>query len=120
MSDIEVMGDRGVVLPGHPPISAVLSVAGSKSLKAGTVLKTDGDAMVPAGAADTPSCVLVEDVDTTAGAKNARVLLHGMVVAARLRDYSAGSETAAGATLTAALRGAGIYAVQGWDNTNVL
>ena len=123
MNQVTEVNDRGIVDPSHPPIidSAVLT-ASSKSLKAGTVLKftSNAETFEPAGANDTPACVLMDDVEAHASEEvNARVLRHGLVVKSRLLNYASTSEVAAGDTLINKLPAVGIYPTSGvWNESN--
>jgi hypothetical protein len=114
------VGDRGVVHPMHPPIADSLLVDAGKPLKAGTVLKSGASGAAPAGETDTPTYVLIEDVDTTGGPKPARCVRHGTVVKARLIDASGASEVAASNMLVVKLPAAGIYPVQDFDTTKMV
>jgi len=117
---VNFVGDRGVIHPMHPAIVDSLVIDAGKALKAGTVLKGGASGALPASDADTPVYVLVEDVDTSGGARPARCIRHGTVVLARLIDASGATEVAASATLTGKLHNAGIYPVQDFDSTKML
>lgn len=120
MEKIEVFFDRGVLHPGHPPIVDFVTLAtSSKTLKAGTVLKSGEGGLAPAGDDDTPSAVLLEDVAAHASETvQAQAVVHGMVVKSRLLDFSDTEEAAASDTLAAKLPAAGIYLTQaGWSES---
>jgi hypothetical protein len=96
-------------------------IAAGKTYRAGTLLKNaasgaaaSADEVTGAGAApaEQAELVLVEDADTTAGAKPARCLAHGMAVRARLLK---GDGSAASDAMAATLPARGIYPVQGFD-----
>jgi hypothetical protein len=99
-------------------------IAAGKKYRAGTLLKNaaggaaasadevTGESPAPAEQAE---LVLVEDVDTTEGARPARCLGHGMVVRARLLDGTGSEPAAAGDAMAATLPARGIYPVQGFD-----
>jgi hypothetical protein len=120
----ETVGDRGVIHPGHPPVIDSALIAAGKTYRAGTLLKSapggaaasaaevTGGSPEPAEQAD---LILVEDIDTTAGARPARCLRHGMVVRARLLDGTGSIPAAASEAMTALLPNRGIYPVQGFD-----
>lgn len=122
MEKVEEFFDRGVLHPGHPPIvDFVTLAASSKSLKAGTILKAGNNGFEPAGDSDTPSAVLLADVDAHASEATTGVPVarHGIVVRSRLLDFSSSAEAVASDTLTAKLPGAGIYLTQGgWSESN--
>ena len=127
--DINFVGDRGVLLPDHPPVIDSVVIAAGKSYQAGTLLKyatggavasadaTGGQSPTPADQAD---AVLLEDVDTTGAAKPARVLLHGLVVRARLLNGTGGSPVPASDAMADTLKNRGIYPLQGWDRSVVV
>lgn len=118
---VEEFFDRGVLHAGHPPIVDFVTLAtSSKDLKSGTVLKAGVSGFAPAGDSDTPTAVLLEDVDAhTTETVQASAVVHGLVVRSRLLDFSASTEAAASATLAAKLPAAGIYLTQaGWSETN--
>ena len=129
MGDLEITGDRGVVLPDHPPVIDSVVIAAGKTYRAGTLLKyasggavasadaTSGQSPTPADQAD---AVLVEDIDTAGGAKPGRVLLHGLVVRARLLNGTGGSPVAASDAMADTLKNRGIYPLQGWDRSVVV
>ena len=115
------VGDRGVVLPGHPPVIGAVLIAAGKNYKAGTLLKNAAGGAVASAAevtgsspvpAEQAELVLVEDVDTAGGARPGRCLMHGMVVRARLLS---GTGAPASDAMTATLAARGIYPVQGFD-----
>jgi hypothetical protein len=124
--DINFDGDRGVLLPDHPPVIDSVSIAAGKTYRAGTLLKfaaggavasadaVPGQTPVPAEQAD---AVLLEDIATAAGAKPARVLLHGIVVRSRLVKADG---TLASDVMVDTLKNRGIYALQGWDRSVVV
>ncbi|MDR0878942.1 MAG: hypothetical protein LBN21_12910 [Treponema sp.] len=121
----EIVGDRGVVHPGHPPIVGSPLIAAGHTYQAGTLLKAAADGYVAArdavtgeGAApaDQADCVLIQDTDTTDGAKPGLCLHHGMVVLARLlNSFGSGDPVPAGDAMIATLVNRGIYAVQDFD-----
>jgi hypothetical protein len=119
-------GDRGVIHPGHPPVIGAIPVAGGKKYLAGTLLKhAAGGAVPPAdevtggtpAPAEQAELVLVQDVDTTGGAKTALCLLHGIVVSARLINAAGASGVPASAALIKTLSARGIYPLQGFDSS---
>lgn len=114
MDKIERFFDRGVLHPGHPPIVDFVTLAtSSKTLKAGTVLKSGEGGFAPAGDSDTPSAVLLEDVAAHASETvQAQAVVHGMVVKSRLLDFSDETEVAASDTLASKLPASGIYLTQ--------
>ncbi len=121
MEKVEEFFDRGVLHAGHPPIVDFVTLAtSSKALKAGTVLKAGVSGFAPAGDSDTPTAVLLEDVDAhTTETVQASAVVHGLVVRSRLLDFSDSTEAAASDTLAAKLPAAGIYLTQaGWSETN--
>lgn len=120
MKEQTFTGDRGVVHPLHPPVADAILVDAGKPLKAGTVLKAGASGALPAAESDTPAYVLIEDVDTSGGAKPARCVRHGTVVKARLIDASGATEAAASETLVGKLSAAGIYPVQDFDSTKMV
>jgi hypothetical protein len=111
--DVPVKKNSEVVHPGHPAIidTGLLADKG-KTLKAGTILKTNaaGDALEAAGMADTPNAVLVEDSD----GKNAEalVLCHGTVVLGRLGVVDGAKTETPNAAMIGKLKTAGIYPLQ--------
>jgi hypothetical protein len=115
MHEQTFVGDRGVIHPMHPAIVDSLAIDAGRDLKAGTVLKAGA---VPAEEEDDPVYVLVEDA--AAGARPARCLRHGTVVAARLIDASGADDAPASAALVGKLPAAGIYPVQGFDTTKMV
>jgi hypothetical protein len=124
--DLEFTGDRGVLLPDHPPVIDSVVIAAGKTYQAGTLLKyASGGAVASADAvtvgtpvpAEQADAVLLEDVDTAGGAKPARVLLHGLVVRARLLNKDGG---AASDAMADTLKNRGIYPLQGWDRSTVV
>ncbi|MDR2020521.1 MAG: hypothetical protein LBQ14_07130 [Treponema sp.] len=126
--DIDFVGDRGVVLPDHPPIVDSVLIAAGKTYQAGTLLKyASGGAVASADAtagqnatpADQVDAVLLEDIDTTGAAKPARVLLHGLVVRARLLNGTGGSPVPASDAMADTLKNRGIYPLQSWDRSVV-
>lgn len=116
--DLQELFDRGVVNPGHPPVIEKGTIsAPSKALKAGTVLKLNAGKFAPAGIVDTPSAVLLEDVDAGSEDAKAFALRHGLAVRSRLLDAS-GDEKEASDTLAGKLPACGIYLVQaGWNES---
>jgi hypothetical protein len=121
MEKVEEFFDRGVLHAGHPPIVDFVTLAtSSKDLKAGTVLKAGVSGFAPAGDSDTPTAVLLEDVDAhTTETVQASAVVHGLVVRSRLLDFSDSTEAAASDTLASKLPAAGIYLTQaGWSETN--
>ena len=121
MEKVEEFFDRGVLYAGHPPIVDFVTLAtSSKVLKAGTVLKAGVSGFAPAGDSDTPTAVLLEDVDAhTTETVQASAVVHSLVVRSRLLDFSDSTEAAASDTLAAKLPAAGIYLTQaGWSETN--
>ena len=124
--DVTFTGDRGVLLPDHPPVIDSVLVAADKTYQAGTLLKyaaagaaasadaVTGASPVPAEQADV---VLLEDVDTTGAAKPVRVLLHGLVVRARLHK---GDGSPASDAMADTLKNRGIYPLQSWDRSVVI
>jgi hypothetical protein len=126
--DIDFVGDRGVVLPAHPPVVDSVLIAADKSYRAGTLLKyASGGAVASADAvtgesaapADQADAVLLEDTDTAGAAKPARVLLHGLVVRARLLNGTGSSPVPASDAMADTLKNRGIYPLQGWDRSIV-
>jgi hypothetical protein len=126
--DIDFVGDRGVVLPDHPPVIDSVLIAAGKTYQAGTLLKyASGGAVASADAttgqnatpADQADAVLLEDIDTTGAAKPARVLLHGLVVRARLLNGTGGSPVPASDAMADTLKNRGIYPLQSWDRSVV-
>ena len=114
-------GDRGVIHPGHPPVITAVLIAAGKNYQAGTLLKDGASGAVASAAevtgsspvpAEQATAVLVEDVDTTGGARTALCLRHGMVVRSRLLS---GAGTAASDAMAGTLPARGIYPVQGFD-----
>lgn len=109
---------EGIISPSHPPIIGIVSLAATASeLKIGTVLKKSSGAYAAAGNSDTPSAILLENVEGhSSEAVNARVLLHGLAVESRLLNSS---QEAPNSTLLGKLSGTGIYLTQaGWDESN--
>jgi hypothetical protein len=127
--DLEFTGDRGVLLPGHPPVIDSVLIAAGKAYQAGTLLKyaaggavasedeVKGEGAAPAEQAD---AVLIEDIDTTDAAKPARILLHGMAVRARLLNGTGSSPAVASDVMVDTLKNRGIYALQAWDRSVVV
>ncbi|MDR2048923.1 MAG: hypothetical protein LBP69_05665 [Treponema sp.] len=127
--DIEFVGDRGVLLPDHPPVVDSVLIAADKAYQAGTLLKyasggavasadaTTGESAAPAEQAD---AVLLEDVDTAEAAKPARVLLHGLVVWARLLNGTEDPPVPASDAMADTLKNRGIYPLQAWDRSTVV
>lgn len=110
--------DRGIVNPSHPPIIGVVEMATSATaLKAGTILKLSSGKYAAAGSSDTPSAVLVQDVEAhSSETVLARVLLHGLAVSSRLLIDA---QTAAEDTIKNKLPATGIYLTQAdWDESN--
>ncbi|MDR2663069.1 MAG: hypothetical protein LBC31_08745 [Treponema sp.] len=127
--DVTITGDRGVLLPDHPPVIDSVLIAAGKTYQAGTLLKyAAGGAVASADAttggsatpADQVDVVLLEDIDTTVAAKPARVLLHGLVVRARLLKGTGASPVAASDAMVDTLKNRGIYALQSWDRSVVV
>ncbi|MDR2186397.1 MAG: hypothetical protein LBO80_12140 [Treponema sp.] len=127
--DIDVVGDRGVVLPGHPPVIDSAVIAAGKTYRAGTLLKyASGGAVASADAvtggdpapAEQADLVLLEDVDTTGAAKPARVLMHGLAVRARLLNGTGEDPAPASDAMADTLKNRGIYPLQGWDRSVVV
>nr|DAP19110.1 MAG TPA: hypothetical protein [Caudoviricetes sp.] len=106
--------DTGIVLTAHPAIfQSLLIKAGVGKLKAGTILKAGDTGYEAAADADTPSVVLVEDVEAKgAGEIVGRCILHGCVAQARLLDAS---KKAASKALCEKLVACGIYPLQSFD-----
>jgi len=119
MAEQTFVGDRGVVHPMHPAIADAVLIASGKNLKAGTILKSGSFGALPAEEEDGPVYVLLEDVDTTGGAKPARCVMHGTVVRARLIDASVTPAVTASDALVGELPAAGIYPVQAFDYTKM-
>jgi hypothetical protein len=127
--DLEFVGDRGVLLPEHPPVIDSVLIAAGKTYQAGTLLKYAAGGAVASAAevtggspapADQADAVLLEDIDTTGAAKPARVLLHGIVVRARLLNGTGSSPAAASGAMVDTLKNRGIYALQAWDRSVVV
>ncbi|MDR2049076.1 MAG: hypothetical protein LBP69_06450 [Treponema sp.] len=126
---IEFVGDRGVLLPDHPPVIDSVLIAADKTYRAGTLLKyAAGGAVASADAvtgespapAEQSDAVLLEDIDTADAAKPARVLLHGLVVRARLLDGTGNSPVPASDAMADTLKNRGIYPLQSWDRSTVV
>ncbi|MEL3908061.1 MAG: hypothetical protein P1P64_03470 [Treponemataceae bacterium] len=107
--------DVGIVLTAHPPIfQSLLIKAGVGKLKAGTILKAGDTGYEAASDADTPSVVLVEDIEAKGTDEIVgRCLLHGCVAQARLLDAS---KKAAPTALCEKLVACGIYPLQSFDD----
>jgi hypothetical protein len=121
-------GDRGVVHPGHPPVIEAAEIAAGRKYLAGTLFRfAPGGAVPPAdevtggtpAPAEQAELVLLEDVDTTDGAKIALCLRHGMAVRSRLINGEGSSDVAASDALVATLPARGIYPAQGFDSTKM-
>jgi hypothetical protein len=113
-----------VIHPGHPPVIVAVLIAAGKIYKAGTLLKDAAAGAVASAAevgggtpvpAEQATAVLVEDVDTTGGARPALCLRHGMVVRARLLNGASGA--AASDAMAGTLPARGIYPTQGFDSS---
>jgi len=116
MADIELNFDRGVILPGHPPVITGGKVSSATALKAGTVLKISDGVYAAAGNSDTPVAVLAEDHEGNASAQKRLVCVHGVVAQSRLLNSS---QEAPNSTLLGKLADTGLYLEQGgWDSSD--
>jgi hypothetical protein len=121
-------GDRGVIHPGHPPVIEAVLIAAGRQYRSGTLFKSGASGAVPPAdevtsgtpaPAEQAELVLVEDIDTTGGAKLGLCLRHGMAVRARLINAAGGTDVTASDALVKTLPVRGIYPVQGFDTTKM-
>lgn len=116
-----VKDPSGVVHPAHPPvIDTVVLADKTKKYKEGTVLKMSAGGETVEAAASTDDAVAVLTQDSDGKNAEALALLHGTVVAGRLIDASAGTNTKAAKAYYAKLRAAGIYPLQLFDSAKVV